>query len=349
MLLACSCVACSAHAPPSPHTHVRILRQSLRISRPPLPSSRLVAARRVTASARRRIGTAASRGGDDGEWSVCGAIAVLLSERRGGGRRPSSREPALPPKWPTSPSTDPPARVGRIEIITGPMFAGKSTELLRRVAEHRVSLWVVWGGGKRNNAPATLARSHTHLPQAAGRTVAVISSSRDTRYADGGAIATHAGRTVAAVAVDALAEVDAASPSTAHADVVAIDEAQSLTTWCRMRPLPLMDEARRSSWRGWTATPRAARLAACSPLSPTRNASTGWPRPVRGAGVTPTSACGWVEERARWWWWGGRTRMRPPAAPTTPRQATCRRRRGWGARPACRPRRRGRWRTGGGA
>lgn len=151
---------------------------------------------------------------------------MLLSERRGAGRRPSSREPALPPKWPTSPSTDPPARVGRIEIITGPMFAGKSTELLRRVAEHRVSLWVVWGGGKRNNAPATLARSHNHLPQAAGRTVAVISSSRDTRYADGGAIATHAGRTVAAVAVDALAEVDAASPSTAHADVVAIDEAQ---------------------------------------------------------------------------------------------------------------------------
>lgn len=28
--------------------------------------------------------------------------------------------------------------VGRIEIITGPMFSGKSTELLRRAAEHEV-------------------------------------------------------------------------------------------------------------------------------------------------------------------------------------------------------------------
>jgi len=31
-----------------------------------------------------------------------------------------------------------PAAAGRIEIITGPMFAGKSTELLRRVAAHEV-------------------------------------------------------------------------------------------------------------------------------------------------------------------------------------------------------------------
>lgn len=30
------------------------------------------------------------------------------------------------------------APVGRIEIITGPMFSGKSTELLRRAAEHEV-------------------------------------------------------------------------------------------------------------------------------------------------------------------------------------------------------------------
>lgn len=29
--------------------------------------------------------------------------------------------------------------VGRIEIITGPMFSGKSTELLRRAAEHEVN------------------------------------------------------------------------------------------------------------------------------------------------------------------------------------------------------------------
>lgn len=62
--------------------------------------------------------------------------------------------------------------------------------------------------------------------QAAGRTVALISSSRDTRYADGGAIATHAGVTAAAIAVSSLADVDAASPAAATADVLAIDEAQ---------------------------------------------------------------------------------------------------------------------------
>ena len=31
-----------------------------------------------------------------------------------------------------------PIPTGRIELITGPMFAGKSTELLRRVAAHEV-------------------------------------------------------------------------------------------------------------------------------------------------------------------------------------------------------------------
>ena len=32
-----------------------------------------------------------------------------------------------------------PSFKGRIEMIIGPMFAGKSTELLRRVQKHRIS------------------------------------------------------------------------------------------------------------------------------------------------------------------------------------------------------------------
>jgi thymidine kinase len=83
------------------------------------------------------------------------------------------------------------------------MFAGKSTELLRRVAAH----------------------------EAAGRSVLVFASARDTRYAPGGgAVATHtgalrptpaAGPTLAAAAAAAGGDAVLAA-----ADVLAIDEAQ---------------------------------------------------------------------------------------------------------------------------
>ena len=67
----------------------------------------------------------------------------------------------------SSSSNEPPPQLqhGAIELVVGPMFAGKSTELLRRVRAY----------------------------EARGLRVAVVKSDRDTRYGDGGEVITHDG------------------------------------------------------------------------------------------------------------------------------------------------------------
>ena len=101
--------------------------------------------------------------------------------------------------------------VGRIEIITGPMFSGKSTELLRRAAEHEVSFFARFRSsmfvffrrrrGKKSGKPDLETHplspppplSHRNFfKQAAGRRVALVSSSKDTRYGVS-SVVTHAG------------------------------------------------------------------------------------------------------------------------------------------------------------
>jgi len=77
-----------------------------------------------------------------------------------------------------------------LEVICGPMFAGKTTELMRRIAAARD----------------------------AGQRVLVVKPAGDTRYAQA-AIVTHTGERVPAIAVSALDEA-LAQP----ADLVAIDE-----------------------------------------------------------------------------------------------------------------------------
>lgn len=90
-------------------------------------------------------------------------------------------------------STPPPTPTpGRLEVLCGPMFAGKSTELLRRLAAAR----------------------------AVGLTVAAFKPAIDIRY-HATAIATHTGRKGDAVAVKTAPEIPPLA-STAH--VVAIDE-----------------------------------------------------------------------------------------------------------------------------
>jgi thymidine kinase len=84
---------------------------------------------------------------------------------------------------------------GRVEVIAGPMFAGKTEELLRRVRRAGI----------------------------AGRSVVLISHALDTR-GGGTRIASHAGLTSPSVAVGSAAEIAAAVPD--DADLVAIDEAQ---------------------------------------------------------------------------------------------------------------------------
>jgi thymidine kinase len=85
-------------------------------------------------------------------------------------------------------------RPGRVEVICGPMFAGKTEELLRRVRR------------------ATLA----------GRRVAVINHALDTRHgAD--RVASHAGLHYPSLAAVTAGEVERAVPE--ETEIVAIDEA----------------------------------------------------------------------------------------------------------------------------
>ena len=85
--------------------------------------------------------------------------------------------------------------VGRIEVVCGPMFAGKTEELLRRVRRAVI----------------------------AGRRVVVIGHALDTR---GGTaqLASHAGLGHPSLAVASAGDIEAAVPD--WTDIVAIDEAQ---------------------------------------------------------------------------------------------------------------------------
>lgn len=86
-------------------------------------------------------------------------------------------------------------RIGRLEVVCGPMFAGKTEELLRRVRRALI----------------------------AGRRVTVITHALDTRHgAD--RVASHIGRDVPSLAAASPDEIEALIP--ADAEVVAIDEAQ---------------------------------------------------------------------------------------------------------------------------
>ncbi|HET7520215.1 MAG TPA: thymidine kinase [Candidatus Limnocylindria bacterium] len=87
-----------------------------------------------------------------------------------------------------------PDRVGRVEVICGPMFAGKTEELLRRVRR------------------ATIA----------GRRVVVINHALDRRHGDE-VVASHAGLSYPSVAASSPEDIEEAVPS--GADMVAIDEA----------------------------------------------------------------------------------------------------------------------------
>ncbi len=87
------------------------------------------------------------------------------------------------------------ATIGRVEVVCGPMFAGKTEELLRRVRRALI----------------------------AGRQVAVFGHALDTRQgAD--RLASHVGLSVPALAVASAEDIEPAVPD--GTDIVAIDEAQ---------------------------------------------------------------------------------------------------------------------------
>lgn len=85
--------------------------------------------------------------------------------------------------------------IGRVEVVCGPMFAGKTEELLRRVRRAAI----------------------------AGRRVVVIGHALDTRFARD-RLASHAGLDYPSVAATDPARIEALVPDAT--DVVAIDEAQ---------------------------------------------------------------------------------------------------------------------------
>lgn len=91
----------------------------------------------------------------------------------------------------------------RVELIVGPMFSGKSTELQRRLRRHAL----------------------------AGRRVLAATSRKDTRYAEGAdvaaALCTHDRARMPAVAVDRLGEVVEAWRES-RPNVVGVDEVQFL-------------------------------------------------------------------------------------------------------------------------
>ncbi len=90
---------------------------------------------------------------------------------------------------------EPAARIGRIEVVCGPMFAGKTEELLRRVRRSVI----------------------------AGRRVVVLNHALDTRHGTD-RLASHAGVDFPALAAATPDDIEPAVPDST--DVVAIDEAQ---------------------------------------------------------------------------------------------------------------------------
>ena len=87
---------------------------------------------------------------------------------------------------------------GSIELIMGTMFAGKSTELLRRMGLHEVS----------------------------GRKILRVKFSADQRYDNQFSICTHSGRSKEAVPLTKLSELKNAWR---QYDVIGIDEGQFFT------------------------------------------------------------------------------------------------------------------------
>eukprot|EP00090_Calanus_glacialis_P027382 TRINITY_DN4312_c0_g1_i2.p1 TRINITY_DN4312_c0_g1~~TRINITY_DN4312_c0_g1_i2.p1 ORF type:complete len:265 (-),score=66.91 TRINITY_DN4312_c0_g1_i2:618-1376(-) len=96
-----------------------------------------------------------------------------------------------------------PAKKGKIQLIFGPMFSGKSTELIRRLKRYQVAQYEVL----------------------------IVKYAKDVRYDEGG-IATHCGQTLPAVSATMLGEL---TGKTEAYDVIGIDEGQffgDVVDWC---------------------------------------------------------------------------------------------------------------------
>lgn len=131
---------------------------------------------------------------------------------------------------------------GHLEVIVGPMFSGKSEELIRRVTR------------------AVIARQR----------VAVFKPALDDRY-HVTHVASHAGRSIEAVAVPDVQAVrshlsgegELLSAEPEGVDVVGIDEAQFFGPDLIPLCLELAERGYGSFWPGWTWISGRSRLARC--------------------------------------------------------------------------------------
>jgi len=95
------------------------------------------------------------------------------------------------------------SRDGQIQLIFGPMFSGKSTELIRRLKRYQVAQYEVL----------------------------IVKYAKDVRYSEGG-IATHCGQSLPAISTGTLSEL---TDKADYYDVIGIDEGQffsDVVTWC---------------------------------------------------------------------------------------------------------------------
>jgi thymidine kinase len=138
-----------------------------------------------------RTGTV-ERGRQVGIWPACARDGRLVKASDFGRQRRAIREHdhRRPPCHAVGVG-----RIGRIEVVCGPMFAGKTEELLRRVRRALI----------------------------AGRRVVVLNHALDTRHGTH-RLASHVGLDFPSLAAAGPAAVEAAVPD--GTDVVAIDEAQ---------------------------------------------------------------------------------------------------------------------------
>lgn len=94
---------------------------------------------------------------------------------------------------------------GQLQLIFGPMFSGKSTELIRRLKRYQVAQYEVL----------------------------IVRYAKDVRYSEDG-IATHCGQSLPAVSASALSEL---TEQADNYDVIGIDEGQffcDVVSWCEM-------------------------------------------------------------------------------------------------------------------
>ena len=125
-------------------------------------------------------------------------------------QEPTAEEEDLIPASPTTAAPLPLLTTpGHIELVIGPMFAGKSSELLRRVASY----------------------------ESQGLTVAIVKSNKDDRYS-ASHVVTHDGLRKECHAVPTLTAFrELSAAAYASADVIAVDEAQffsDLTEFCML-------------------------------------------------------------------------------------------------------------------